>query len=125
MEKEPQLLKEKNINPTELATLINVLLKESSQYNVDCLDLKDDLSRVVLEWFEEKKDELAENFKDFYPQTHPPKQELLDKIRPVFPLDRIHAKGVGLEFRRTMIIEHWVGEIYNEILDKIFKERGN
>jgi len=122
MEKEPQLEKEKNIDSLELADLIGSLLQESSKYDVDCLDLKDGIVRVVLDWFQENKNELAENFRELYPQTHPSKQELLEKIRAVFPVDRIHAKGVGLEFRQTQIIDHWVGEIYTRILSKVFKE---
>lgn len=122
MYKEPRPPQEMNLNPVELQALVDELLNESSQYNVDCLDLKEVLVHIVIEWFVKNKDELEQNFKDFYPQTYPPKQELLNRIRHVLPLGRIHVDGVGLEFRRTQIIDHWVGEIYNKLLNKIFKQ---
>lgn len=111
----------KSVNPVELAVVIEEFLQESSRYNVDCLDLKDDVIKIVLDWFEENKEELSENFKDLHPQTFPLKQKLLDSIRPVLSLDRIHVESVGLEFRRTKIVDNWVGEIYDKLLKRVFK----
>lgn len=123
LEKEPHPQLEKNINSVELASVIENFLQESSQYDVDCLDLKDDIAKVVSIWFEENKNELVENFKDLLPQKFPPKQKLLEIMRPILTLDRIHInKDIGLEFRRTKIIDNWVGEIYHRLLKDIFKK---
>lgn len=121
MERELKEFQERNIDPTKLSDLIGELLQESSEYKIDCLDLRDDLVRVVLEWFAEKKDELAKDFLTFYPQAQPASQELINRMRPVLSLDRIHAEGVEPEFRRDKIVDHWAGEIYIKILAKVFK----
>ncbi len=123
LERESYLRLEKKINPDELAVVVEAFLQESSQYNVDCLDLGDDIAKIVQTWFAERKNELSKNFKDLHPQTFPPKQDLLDRIRLALPLDRIHAEGVGLEFRRTKIVDNWVGEIYYKLLKKIFNNK--
>ena len=121
MEKDPAPTGEQ-INIDELTSLIKKLLQESAEYNVDCVDLEEGIIDVVTKWFEDNKSELRENFKESHPQTFPPKQELIDRIREVFQLERIKDTGSEPEFRRTKIIDHWVGQIYEKILSKIFND---
>jgi hypothetical protein len=123
MEKEPQPSQEKILNPNEVTTLVDELLRESSQYDIDCLDLKDELVRTILTWFEKEKEELEKNFEDRYPQTHPPKQELIERMRSVLSLKRIHVEGAEPEFRRTKTLDHWAGEIYNKLLRELFNKK--
>lgn len=122
MEKEPNSFQEKKLNTIRLEALVDNFLQESSQYNVDCLDLKDAIVNIVIKWFEDYKSELEQNFRDFYPQTHPPKQELIERMRPILPLERIHVEDIGLKFRQTKILDHWVGEIYDGFLKEMFKQ---
>lgn len=113
-----------NINRSELNGVIENFLSESSRFNVDCLDLKDALAEVIMDWFEEYKTELTENFKNLYPQTFQPKQELLERMRPALPLERIRVgEGVGLEFRRTKIVDNWVSDVYDKLLKPLFRKR--
>lgn len=115
--------KENKIDLAEINSVVESFLRESEQYDVECLDLKEEVVRTILNWFEDKKDELKENFADLFPQIFPAKQELLDKLRLILPLDRIHVNDVGLEFRRTKIVDNWVSEIYEKILKKVFKRK--
>lgn len=120
MDREPKPQQEINIDPKKLSALLDVLLQESASYNIDCLDLKEQIAQVVIDWCHDKRVELEDCFKDFYPQTFPAKKELMDRLGAILSVDRIHVKGSEPEFRRTKILDHWAGEIYYNILGEIF-----
>lgn len=103
-----------------LASVVAASLAESAQYQIDCLDLHDEVVRIIWDWFHAQREELMRNFQEDHPQLFPPKADLMERIRAVFPVERIHAQGSHPEFRRTKIIDNWVGEIYHQILDPMF-----
>ena len=98
-------------------------MTDSEKFGVRCLDLEERLVEIVTQWFQEKSVDLSDDFTTTYPQTRPAKQNLLDRINndEVFSLDRITNSGSGLAFRRTKIADHWVGEIYHHVLEKMFR----
>lgn len=111
------------LDESVLRVLIKKCLTDSERFGVRCADLENALVEIVMRWFNEKNEELSMDFTSTYPQTRPAKQNLLDRINNdhVFPLDRITASGSGLAFRRTKIADHWVGEIYHNVLERIFR----
>ena len=111
------------LDESVLRSVIKKCLTKSEKFGVRCVDLEQKIVDIVKQWFEEKKEELSDDFTNTYPQTRPAKQNLLERINndQVLPLERITYSGSGLAFRRTKVTDHWVGEIYHNVLEDIFR----
>ncbi len=111
------------INLIDVQKNVRSFLVESEKYNINCLDLEDEITNSLVEWIQTNQIKLKEDFKSLYPKTSPLMNNLENLLKSKLSIERINIQGSDKDFRINKIAGHWASEIYDSILYSLFPSK--
>jgi hypothetical protein len=108
------------INLLDVHKNVHSFLIESEKYNINCLDLEDEITNSLIDWIRTNQIKLKEDFKSLYPKTLPLMNNLENLLKSKLSIERVNIQGSNKDFRINKIAGHWASEIYDSILNSLF-----